>query len=102
VLFTADPVQRRRDQMIVESVFGLGEQLVSGNVTPDHYVVERDGRTKRALTPHGGVLDAEELAELARVGCRLEEHFGSPQDIEWAIAGDGSLYILQSRPITTL
>src|ERR671936_154452 len=44
VLFTVDPVQRRRDQMIVEAIYGLGEQVVSGHATPDHYVVDRDGR----------------------------------------------------------
>ena len=47
VLFTVDPVQRRRDRMVVEAVFGLGEQVVSGEVTPDHYVVDRDGGVKR-------------------------------------------------------
>ena len=43
VLFTVDPVQRRRDRMVVEAVFGLGEQVVSGEVTPDHYAVDRSG-----------------------------------------------------------
>jgi pyruvate, water dikinase len=100
VLFTADPVQRRRDQMIAEAVFGLGEQVVSGQVTPDHYVLDRSGGVKREHLVHGGVLDVEELRELAAMGVRLEEHFGKPQDIEWAI-GD-RLYLLQSRPVTTL
>ena len=101
VVFTADPVQRRRDQMIVESVFGLGEQVVSGEVTPDHYVVDRSGAVRRELTPNGGVLTAEDLARLAELGCRLEDYFGRPQDIEWAMAG-GEVYLLQSRPVTTL
>ena len=101
VLFTADPVQRRRDQMIVESVYGLGEQVVSGEVTPDHYVVDRAGTVKRALEPNGGVLTAEELVRLAELGRRLEDYFGRPQDIEFAIAG-GEVYLLQSRPVTTL
>jgi pyruvate,water dikinase len=100
VLFTADPVQRRRDQMIAEAVFGLGEQVVSGHVTPDHYVLDRSGGVKREHLVHGGVLDVDELRELAAMGLRLEEHFGKPQDIEWAI-GD-RLYLLQSRPVTTL
>jgi pyruvate,water dikinase len=101
VLFTVDPVQRRRDQMIAEAVFGLGEQVVSGEVTPDHYVLDRAGAVKREHLVNGGVLTAEELAELAAMGKRLEEHFGSPQDVEWAIRG-GTLYLLQSRPVTTL
>ncbi len=101
VLFTADPVQRRRDRMIVEAIYGLGEQVVSGQVTPDHYVVDRAGATKREHLPNGGVLDGAELAALARLGLSLEETFGAPQDVEWAIA-DGELYLLQSRPVTTL
>ncbi len=101
VLFTADPVQRRSDRMVVEAVFGVGEQVVSGNVTPDHYVLDRAGAVMRNHLVHGGVLEAEELEQLAAIGRRLEEQFGLPQDIEWAIA-EGDLYLLQSRPVTTL
>ena len=101
VVFTADPVQRRRDRMIIESVYGLGEQVVSGEVTPDHYVVDREGTVVRAHEPNGGVLSGEELVRLAELGRRLEEHFGGPQDIEFALAG-GEVYLLQSRPVTTL
>jgi len=101
VLFTVDPVQRRRDRMVVEAIFGLGEQVVSGEVTPDHYVVDRAGACKQERLVNGGVLGAGELARLAELGRTLEERFGSPQDIEWAIAGD-RLYLLQSRPVTTL
>jgi len=101
VVFTVDPVQRRRDQMIVEAVFGLGEQVVSGEVTPDHYVVDRSGAAKRALTPNGGVLTPDELVLLAGLGRRLEEYFGGPQDVEFAIA-DGEIFLVQSRPVTAL
>jgi pyruvate, water dikinase len=125
VLFTVDPVQRRRDQMVVEAVFGLGETAVSGSVTPDHYVIARDGRLKRsrivqqshalvglpgggteerALAPEDGgsaTLGEDDLRRLAELGRLLEGHGGGPQDIEWAIAG-GELYVLQSRPVTTL
>ncbi|MDP9254974.1 MAG: pyruvate, water dikinase [Actinomycetota bacterium] len=125
ILFTADPVQRRRDQMIVEAVFGLGELAVSGTVTPDNYVLARDGRLKRSriveqraalvglpaggteerlLSPEQGAaptLGEHDLRRLAELGQLLEGHHGVPQDIEWAIA-DGVLYVLQSRPVTTL
>jgi pyruvate,water dikinase len=101
VLFTVDPVQRRRDRMVVEAIFGLGEQVVSGHVTPDHYVVDRTGQIKRERLVNGGVLTGEDLAALADLGRSLEERFGCPQDVEWAIAG-GELYLLQSRPVTTL
>jgi pyruvate, water dikinase len=101
VLFTVDPVQRRRDRMIVEAIYGVGEQVVSGQATPDHYVLDRAGATTREHLPNGGVLDGSELAALAELGRSLEETFGGPQDVEWAIA-DGELYLLQSRPVTTL
>lgn len=123
VLFTCDPVQRRRDRMVVEAVFGLGEACVSGHVTPDHFVITRDGVLKRSrLTvqpfavvsaPDGGTterpLDPEEgglptlgeerLRELAALGADLEERLGGPQDIEWAVE-QGELYVLQARPVT--
>ena len=101
VLFTVDPVARRRDRLLVEAVFGLGEQVVSGEVTPDHYIVDRHGDVKTERLVHGGVLTAEELKALVAAGTSLEERFGGPQDIEWAIVGD-SLFLLQSRPVTTL
>jgi len=101
VLFTADPVARRRDRMVVEAVFGLGEQVVSGSVTPDHYVVDRRGHVKREHLRNGGVLAPAELERLAELGRTLEERFGMPQDIEWAIAGN-EIYLLQSRPVTAL
>jgi pyruvate, water dikinase len=101
VLFTVDPVRRRRDRMVVEAVFGLGEQVVSGEVTPDHYAVDRSGSVKRERLANGGVLQPDELTKLAELGCALQDRFGCPQDVEWAIA-DGQLYVLQSRPVTTL
>jgi pyruvate, water dikinase len=124
VLFTCDPVQRRRDRMVVEAVLGLGEAAVSGEVTPDHYVIKRDGTIKRAqvavqpfaivASARGGTeprpLDPDEggaqklsddvLRELARIGDDLERRLGRPQDIEWALEG-GELYVLQARPVTT-
>jgi pyruvate,water dikinase len=101
VLFTVDPVQRRRDQMIVEAIHGLGERLVAGEVTPDHYVVDRQGAVKREHLASSGTLHPEELLRLAELGRQLEAHFGGPQDVEWAIAG-GEVFLLQSRPVTTL
>jgi pyruvate,water dikinase len=101
VLFTVDPVSRRRDRMIVEAVFGLGEQVVSGEVTPDHYVVDRSGNIKREHIIDKRVLEQDEIWQLVELGSGLVKHFGAPQDIEWAIE-DGKVYLLQSRPITTL
>jgi pyruvate, water dikinase len=122
VLFTMDPVQGRRDRMVVEAVLGLGEAAVSGAVTPDHYVLKRDGTVKRAKVARqpfaivpleaGGTeerelgeegaaqkLAEEQLRELARIGDDLEQRLGGPQDIEWALEG-GEIYVLQARPVT--
>ncbi|MDZ5697453.1 PEP/pyruvate-binding domain-containing protein [Chelativorans sp. M5D2P16] len=101
VMFTVHPITRRKDRMMIEAVHGLGEQVVSGEVTPAQYVVDRKGRLKKTAKPGEDVLDAAELTELSGFGQRLAEHYGVPQDIEWAIAS-GRLYLLQSRPITTL
>ena len=123
VLFTTDPIRRRTDQMVIEAAFGLGEALVSGLITPDNYVVRRDGKLMKVRIgrqsqmivrrPDGGtttrdlddeiassqVLDVEEIARLVEVGLRLESVFGSSQDVEWAFEAD-QLFVLQSRPIT--
>lgn len=101
VLFTRDPIHRRRDRMMVEAVPGRGEQLVSGEVTPDHYVTDRSGKVVRATTPHGDVLTEADLSMLAQLALRAEELFEGPQDVEWVIRGS-DLYLVQSRPITTL
>jgi phosphoenolpyruvate synthase/pyruvate phosphate dikinase len=123
VLFTCDPVHDRHDRMVVEAVIGLGEAAVSGQVTPDHYVLKRDGAVKRAqiavqpfaIVPveSGGVeqrplggeeggaqkLDEAQLRELARIGDELERRLGAPQDIEFAVEG-GEIFVLQARPVT--
>jgi pyruvate, water dikinase len=102
VLFTADPVHGRRDRMVVEAAFGLGEHVVSGEVTPDHYVLDRSGTIKRSRVVHEPVLSQKECAQLADLGRQLAGLHGAPQDIEWAFDADGALFLLQSRPISTL
>lgn len=104
-LFTADPVTSNRKVSSIEAGFGLGEALVSGLVNADGYKV-RNGQVteKRAVEPerqNSPVLTDEQLVRLERLGRRIEEHFGHPQDIEWCLADD-AFYIVQSRPITTL
>ena len=100
VLFTADPITGRRRRAAIEAVRGLGEQLVSGAVNPDHFIVNT--RSGEVLERRGDILSDAQLRELAAVGARIEEHFGPPQDIEWAIDKNGKLWIVQSRDITTL
>ena len=99
VLFTADPITGRRRRAAIDAVRGLGEQLVSGAVNPDHYLV--DVKTGAVLERRGDIVDDTRLRELAAIGARIEAHYGKPQDIEWAIDGE-KLWIVQSRDITTL
>ena len=105
VMFTVDPIRNRRECMVVEGAPGLGEAIVSGEVTPDHYVISRaDGTLLDAFIAddeRGRVLMDFELDALRNIGVKLEALFGSPQDIEWCMRG-GELFVLQSRPITTL
>ncbi|GAA2405007.1 phosphoenolpyruvate synthase [Actinomadura vinacea] len=100
VLFTANPVTGSRSEMVVDAAPGLGTAVVEGTVVPDHYVLDRHSPSIRG--PDGGCLDAQRLQRLRDAGERLRTRFGSPQDIEWAIDSDGTLWLLQSRPITTL
>lgn len=105
VMFTVDPIRSRHECMIVEGAAGLGEAIVSGEITPDHYVISRDdGAIVESFIPdedRGRVLADHELDGLRRLGLQLETFFGSPQDVEWCSRG-GELLLLQSRPITTL
>jgi len=105
VMFTVDPVRNRRDCMVIEAAPGLGDAIVSGEVTPDHYVVSRDEAAVVDMfipdEERGRIMTDDELNGLRELGLRLEAFFGSPQDVEWCVRGD-SLLLLQSRPITTL
>jgi rifampicin phosphotransferase len=100
VLFTADPITGRRRRAAIEAIRGLGEQLVSGAVNPDRFVV--DTRRETILERRGDIVTDAELRDLAAMGAKIEGHFGRPQDIEWAIDRAGKLWIVQSRDITTL
>jgi phosphohistidine swiveling domain-containing protein len=126
VLFTANPVTGKRHQAVIDASSGLGEAVVSGAVNPDHFVantstgeiVERrlgdkrvaivagpEGGTQRvelAADEQGACLSDGQIRALAELGGRVEEHYGAPQDTEWAIDGDGRVWLLQARPITTL
>lgn len=103
VLFTADPVHGRRDRMIVDAVHGLGETLVSGRVTPDHFVLDRRPRVVHSeIEGSSPSISTEEAEALARDALRMEAALGRPLDMEWAIDADGEPAWLQARPITDL
>src|SRR5918997_1101037 len=125
VLFTANPLTGKRRQAVIDASPGLGEAVVSGAVNPDHFVVDtrsgqilerrsgdkrvaiqaqRGGGTRRVELEGGDDLsltDAQVRA-LAKLGARVEAHYGEPQDTEWAVDGEGKTWLLQARPITTL
>jgi phosphohistidine swiveling domain-containing protein len=125
ILFTANPLNGRRDQAVINAAWGLGEAIVGGLVTPDTYVVdketgevcERGIADKQTMTVHTAegteeqpvpaaqraaqVLNDAQIVELARLGAQIEALYGAPQDIEWCREGN-QLFIVQSRPITTL
>ncbi len=124
VLFTANPLTGLLSESVIDATFGLGEALVSGQVEPDHFVVDLFSGATRILTLGakatstrsilgGGVenileeaagrqtLSGDQVSRLVAAGQRIQKEYGSPQDIEWAFAGD-ELFILQSRPITSL
>jgi pyruvate,water dikinase len=126
VMFTADPATSATDRIVIEAALGQGEVVVSGMVEVDTYQVMKDGLRLQSVRvghqsfkivrgPDGGdqevqlsaeeggarVLSDSEVLELARLGLAVERHYGSPQDTEWAMVG-GTVYLVQSRPITTL
>jgi phosphoenolpyruvate synthase/pyruvate phosphate dikinase len=102
VMFTAEPVESDDTLIAIEAVSGLGDKLVGGEVNPDLYIVRKeDFKVVEQEIVDNRILPDQSIQLLAETGLAIEAHFGCPQDIEWAMA-DGSLFILQSRPITTL
>ncbi len=102
VAFSADPATGRRGVAVVSATAGLGEALVSGASEGETATVDRLGVIERiGQTEQRPLLNDDQLRAIADLARRCEQHFGVPQDIEWAIAG-GALFLLQSRPITTL
>lgn len=129
IAFTVHPVTEDPDQMIIEAGYGLGEAIVSGQITPDSYVVSKNDlsiidinigeQTKKLIKCPGAgkkcankwlklgaegkkqKLTGQQVVEVAKICKQIEKHYKFPCDIEWAVAGR-KIYITQSRPITTL
>lgn len=124
-MFTINPVNNDKRIIVIEAIWGLGEMIVQGTYTPDHYEVRRQDMTiyareineqKKELTRKNGVnkeyplpewkvgrqkLEDDLIVKLAEIGEKLHSHYRFPQDIEWAMEG-GKLYVVQTRPITTM
>ena len=125
IMFTLDPVTNDKSKIVIEAIFGLGELIVRGAVTPDHYEVAKDSMEiiNKKISPQivqfikDGDVDKEvqidpdkgnlqkitdeQILQLAVLGKKLEEHYRFPQDSEWAIEKD-KIYLVQTRPITTI
>lgn len=125
IMFTVEPVSNDPSKLVIEAGWGLGEAIVSGSVTPDRYVVAKDNfkilektvnqqdwkiakvgeENKHVSVPKAEQtaqkLTDEEIVEVAKMGKEIEEHYGQPQDTEWAIERD-KIYFVQSRPVTTI
>ena len=125
VMFTRSPLTGDRSVITIESAWGLGSAVVSGEVTPDHFVIGKitgqisvrdisDKRRRDVPAESGGIKQIEtpevlrrapsisdgEIEALAEIGRKMERHYGKPQDIEWAIDHAGEIFLLQSRPET--
>ncbi|MDD4995009.1 MAG: PEP/pyruvate-binding domain-containing protein [Patescibacteria group bacterium] len=125
ICFTAHPVTKDLNQMVIEAGWGLGEAIVGGIITPDTYIVDKPTLaildvnvsrqekmisqstvgTRETAVPRERQtvqkISNKDIVALAKICKKIEEHYGAPQDIEWALEG-GKFYIVQSRPITTL
>lgn len=127
VMFTVNPITKDKDSIVIEAVWGLGEGIVSGLITPDNYILDKRNNEviscyvskKEVMVVRGAsgwgteekevepdlvneqVLTEKEMVELLNLGKKLEDMYGTPQDVEWGIER-GTLHLLQSRPITTL
>ncbi|MEK9178290.1 MAG: phosphoenolpyruvate synthase, partial [Patescibacteria group bacterium] len=124
VMFTIDPLTNDKSKIVIEAIYGLGELIVQGEETPDHYEISKDGfsilakeisEQKKKLVKKGNKnievklsagdskrqkISDKEILELGRLGKKLEHHYFFPQDVEWAIERD-KVYIVQTRPVTT-
>ena len=121
IMFTVNPMTNNREEISIEAAWGLGQPVVSGEVTPDQYLVDKKSEkitfkhlSKQTwqMTLAGNIavsrdyqeiqkLSDAKVKELAKLGAHIEKHYGRPQDIEWGME-DKKLYIVQSRPVTTL
>ena len=122
IVFSINPVTNNREELSIESGWGLGEPIVLGEITPDQYIVDKktmkiksrfiapqewqttiDGKKVPVSKKYQKKqkLTNRQIVELAKIGIKLEEHYGHPQDIEYGIE-DGKIRIVQTRPVTTM
>jgi len=125
IMFTINPATNQEDEIVIEAVYGLGEPIVGGQLSPDFYLINKKDRTIKQIEvkkqewglyrneqgenekkkipeelQERQVINDVDIKELTRLGKKIEEHYGKPQDIEWAIE-KGKVFIVQSRAVTT-
>ena len=125
IMFTVNPSTNHADEIVIEAIYGLGELIVGGEINPDLYLVDKKtrdikkievrkkdfglfrndkGENEKKLIPKDKqerqVLNEKQIKELARLGKKLEEHYGKPQDVEWAVEKE-EVFIVQTRAVTT-
>lgn len=126
VTFTVNPVTSDRNEIMIEAGFGLGEMIVQGLITPNNFILNkktleiksrdiqaqdtmlifRDGKNTEIPVSENKkskqVISDNLIKKLGKIAIKIEKHYKIPQDIEWAIDSDGKIWILQSRPVTTI
>lgn len=126
IMFTVNPITKNANEIMIETGFGLGEMIVQGLITPNNFILNKktleiksrniqaqdkmlvfqDGKNKEVPVPENKkneqAISDEKAKELAEISSKIETHYGKPQDIEWGIDSESKIWILQSRPITTL
>ncbi len=126
VMFTINPVTNNKKEIVVEGIYGLGEMIVQGSVVPDHFIVDKDsfkikvkrkGRQDKKMVYEGKKnvvkkltdkekkswkISDDQVIKIARLGRKLENHYLKPQDVEWSIDTKGNIFIVQTRPVTTM
>ncbi|MBU2577849.1 phosphoenolpyruvate synthase [Patescibacteria group bacterium] len=126
IMFTCDPVTSEKNRIVVDAIYGLGELIVQGEVTPDHFIIDKkdfkiinkiiskqkiqlikkDGLTKKFTVPFAKQekqkISDEEVIKIAKLGAKLHKHYYFPQDCEFAVDRKRKIHIVQTRPVTAL
>lgn len=103
VAFSVNPITGNKNELVIDAALGVGENVVSGKVTPDNYIILKSAKNiKKTVAGDKQVISNKKLYELSQTVVAIEEYYKYPQDVEWAVDNKDEIFILQSRPITTV